>query len=190
MAASEARREASGRRSNGFSIIELMIVIAIVGVLAAVAIPAFDDLIKNNRRAVVVNELVSDVMVARGESAKRGQAVSICGNTSSGGTSCTGGATWDYGWMIFLDPDADGAIAAVGDVLKQYKNDYGDIKVRSSIGGGPVTIRPFNQGGTGGTITVCDKRGAAKARAVVVENNGRPRSSEKNKDNGALTCPS
>lgn len=172
----------------GFSIIELMIVISIVGILAAIAIPAFDDMIKNNRRTVVVNELVANLSLARAEGAKRNQPVSVCANTSGGGISCTGGTNWSYGWMVFLDPNNDGDIAASTDMIKQYVNDYGDIKV-ASFGTGPVVIRSINQTSSNGTITVCDKRGAGKARAVIISGNGRARVSETAAGGGALTCP-
>ena len=182
------------RGRAGFTIIELMIVVTIMGVLMAIGLPAFDDLIKNSRRTTVVNELISNLMLARAEAAKRGQPVTVCGNTSSGGVSCTGGATWDYGWMVFLDPDANGAIAATGDLLRRFVNDYSDIRVRTYTGGtGFLTLQPFNQAGTSGVVLICDKRGDAKSRRICVGSNGRANVSEGTCPSGeptpALTCP-
>lgn len=176
--------------------IELMIVISIIGVLAAIAIPAFTDMIQNNRRTVVVNELMANFMLARAEAAKRGLPVSLCGNTSNGGISCTGGNNWSYGWMVFLDgppPPAgaisgDGQIADASHMLKQFVNDYPDIRITAG-GAGPFIVRPFNQGSTNATITVCDKRGPSKARALITSGNGRARISEKTSGGLALTCP-
>lgn len=182
------------RTQTGFTIVELMITITILSVLMAVAIPSFNNMIQNSRRTAAVNELIANLMLARSEAVKRGQAVTVCSNTSGGGMSCTGGTNWNYGWMIFLDPDGDGAIAATSDVLRQYVNESAGsgLTVTSATGGtGHVTLRPFNQAGTAASVTVCDKRGAAEARRVCVSNNGRARVSEK-ACNGTdpITCPS
>ena len=181
------------RGSAGFTIVEVMIVVSIIGVLMAIGLPAFNDLIKNSRRTTVVNEVVSYLMTARAEAAKRGQAVTVCGNTSNGGVSCTGGTTWHYGFMVFLDPDGNGAIAATGDLLKKYVNDYSDIRILTKTGGtGHIVLQPFNRAGTPAAILVCDKRGNSKSRRICVGSNGRANVSETacgTISNDDLTCP-
>lgn len=188
---------ASALRARGFTILELMIVVAIVGVLASLAFPAFGELIKNSRRTTVVNELSASLMLARAEAAKRGQPVSVCGLTSGGGTSCAGGTNWDYGWMVFLDPDGDGAFDTGEEVMRRYIVEYPDIKVRtnteSGAGPGHFTQRSFNQNSTTGDITICDKRGATRSRQIEVARSGRAsvrlNNSEDTTNGAALTCP-
>ena len=177
------------RQTNGFTIIELMIVVSILGILASIAIPSFNELIKNNRRTVVVNELVSNLLLARSEASKRGQPVSICALPSGGSNLCATSdkTNWNYGWIVFLDTNDDG-IAAAGDMIRQYVNNYPDIKITAG-GAGPFILKPFNQTSTNATIKICDQRGSSKARAIIIAPNGRARVSEKDADNAGIVCP-
>lgn len=192
-------------RHAGFSLVELMITVTIMGILLAMAVPSFDRLIKDNRRSSIVNELIGNAMLARAEAAKRGQPVALCGNTSSG--ACTGGATWDYGWTLFVDVNGNGVIDTnvtvngvtyneANMVLKQFRNDYPTIKVSSNAGvttSGAMVMMPFGQTGTAASLLVCDDRSHAhpdKARVVCVSSSGRAVSQQTNCTTGsALSCP-
>lgn len=176
-------------RHHGVTLLELLVALAVAGVLAALAIPAFTTLIQDNRRTVVLNELVSSLLLARSEAAKRGQAVSVCGSTAAGFPDCGGGENWDAGWQVFVDPDADGNLAAATDRLRVFRVDY-PVTIRiTTVGPGHLSLRPFNQDGTSALVTVCDKRGAAQARGVILTGNGRARTVEKKADGSALSCP-
>jgi type IV fimbrial biogenesis protein FimT len=94
------------RRSPGFSIIELMVVVALAGVLLGMAVPSFRELIQRNRAAGEMNSLVGDLQFARSEAIKRGLPVSVC--PSSDGGTCLGAGTWHSGWIVFTDPDRSG----------------------------------------------------------------------------------
>lgn len=106
------------RLYRGFSLVELMVAIVILGVLLAMAAPSFSEMMRNNRSQAAANELVSALNSARMEAIKRGQRVSLC--PSSNGTSCSG-AAWQDGWIVFVDTAASDSAAApvVGAVLSQ-----------------------------------------------------------------------
>ena len=75
---------------SGFSLVELLTVIAVVAILAAVAIPSFNEVISNQRIKNASFELFSSLIVARSEAVKRNRDVTI--------TAATGG--WEEGWQI------------------------------------------------------------------------------------------
>jgi type IV fimbrial biogenesis protein FimT len=89
------------RRHSGFTLIELMVVIALIAVLSAVAVPSMQKMLKTNRVQTEASSFVSDLMLARTEAVKRGQNVSVC--VSSDGATCLGSNTWQSGWILFSD---------------------------------------------------------------------------------------
>ncbi|MEE9327181.1 MAG: GspH/FimT family pseudopilin [Cocleimonas sp.] len=123
-------------RNKGFTLIEVVVTMAIVGVFASLAIPSFSNLIQSNRVAAGTSLLVSGLHLARSEALKRANNVVLCVSTNQ--TSCTGGGDYAQGWIIFLDCDGDqllggGAVncdgGAVADDLEQI------IKVQDELSG-------------------------------------------------------
>ncbi|WP_051822177.1 GspH/FimT family pseudopilin [Desulfonatronum thiodismutans] len=105
-------------KNNGFSIIEVLIVVAIAAILTAIAIPAFNVFIGNTRTSTVANEFVSALNLARSEAMKRGVDVYVC--RSSNGTSCATGGDWGQGWLVyFTDEDNNDIPIRVREGLKE-----------------------------------------------------------------------
>ncbi|WP_052812842.1 GspH/FimT family pseudopilin [Desulfonatronum thioautotrophicum] len=90
-------------RESGFSIIEVLIVVAIASILTAIAIPAFNVFIGNTRVSTVTNEFVSALNLARSEAIKRGGDVHVC--RSSNGATCATSGHWGQGWLIADEND-------------------------------------------------------------------------------------
>lgn len=97
---------------RGFTAIELMVVVAIVAILAALAGPSFRDLMDNWRVRSAAEQISSSFYYARSEAIKRGGRVSVRKN-------CSGSVQeWQCGWIVFTDANSNGAQDA-GDVILQ-----------------------------------------------------------------------
>ncbi|TLZ13468.1 MAG: prepilin-type N-terminal cleavage/methylation domain-containing protein [Gammaproteobacteria bacterium] len=87
------------RRHGGFSITELMVVVAIVAILLGIGAPSYRYITNSYRMSAEVNGLLGDLQYARAEAIREGQTVTAC--VSSDGASCTRGADWANGWIVF-----------------------------------------------------------------------------------------
>ncbi len=87
------------RYQVGFTLIELMVTLAVAAVLVGMAAPSFNTMMQNNRAATLGDEVAGAMNLARSEAVKRGARVSIC--ASSNGTGCTG--NWNQGFIVFVD---------------------------------------------------------------------------------------
>lgn len=79
-------------RNRGFTLIELMVVLAIAAILLTVGVPSFRDLMIKNRLSGQIQEFYNAINFARSEAIKRGNFVSIC--KSSDGSTCGGSNDW------------------------------------------------------------------------------------------------
>jgi type IV fimbrial biogenesis protein FimT len=104
----------SSRRSKGFTLVELMITVAVVAILAAIAFPSFQQVLRSNRVASANNEVMGLVALARSEAIRNKRGGAVCG--SSNGTSCDG--DWSKGMLAWSDTDPDGALGADETVLR------------------------------------------------------------------------
>ena len=95
---------------TGFTVIELMIVVAMMGILMAVGIPVFNSIILTNEMADTSNELVLSLKRARAEAMTSGRDVVVCSSTDTEDNppTCSGAAgNWNQGWIVFVDQNQD-----------------------------------------------------------------------------------
>jgi type IV fimbrial biogenesis protein FimT len=110
-------------RSDGFTLIEAVVVIAIVAILTALAAPSFKSLIQSNAISSNVNSFLSDMRFARSEAIRRGGSVVMCRSNAPESTQACDGTTgatngWLTGWIVFVDLNKDGAHDAGETVLR------------------------------------------------------------------------
>lgn len=86
--------------NSGFTLIELMMTVAVLALVIAIGIPSFENQIRNNRSVAQAENFVVALNFARSEAVKRARRVSVCPSTN--GTSCNV-TDWRDGWIVFLD---------------------------------------------------------------------------------------
>jgi type IV fimbrial biogenesis protein FimT len=111
----------SKRRNCGYTMLELVMVIAIVAILATIAMPGFKYVTTSNRIASEVNGLLGDMQFARSEAVKEGQSVTVCIAANANLNSCAGnaaGGNWAPGWIVFLDTNNNQQVDANEAVIR------------------------------------------------------------------------
>lgn len=123
------------RRATGFTLIELMVTIAVVAILLAIALPSFQGALRSNRVTTATNEMIASLSLARSEAIRNKGGAGVC--PSSNGTACVG--NWSDGWLVWADANGNSALD-IGEVVLRYSQGNPGLAVSNS--GGTVVFDP------------------------------------------------
>jgi type IV fimbrial biogenesis protein FimT len=120
------------KRIRGFTIIEMMVTVLILGIISAAAAPAFTDVIRRARIDANNSKITGALAFARSESVSRNANVSICTLDSNGGF-CDGDEDWSQGWIVFDDINGNGDFDDDGDTIDCEETDDCLLRIWESL---------------------------------------------------------
>lgn len=175
-----APRWAGATRVGGFTLVELLIMLALVAIIGSLATGSLGRLEHTLRLRTATDEFLGSLRLARSEALKRNVRVTMC--RSASGETCAQEGGWHQGWIVFEDADNDAAVGPGEPVIRHFQalpadwrltgNDLVEQYISYAPNGRTRTITNAFQAGT---VTLCRVGGAAAARQVVINNSGRVR---------------
>ncbi|MFO6421105.1 GspH/FimT family pseudopilin [Hylemonella sp. W303a] len=164
---------------QGFTLVELMLALAIGALLASLAAPAYQRFLLQRGVQAAVDALVGDLRYARSEALMRSARVSVC--SSRDGAACLTTPDWAAGWIVFADANGDGVVDAADRVLRvqeapPYLASLSTSALRAALiyeatgwaraAGRTFTFTPLSSvAGSGVRIVCVSNQGRAGARA-------------------------
>ncbi|MGI9281388.1 MAG: GspH/FimT family pseudopilin [Endozoicomonas sp.] len=145
---------------SGFTLIELMITVAILAILASIAYPSFDTSIQNSRITSQTNRILGALQFARSEASARNTDIRVCGSNDQ--ANCNS-VDWSTGFIV-LDVDNANALQIFaplegGNQVNLAQVDFGQD--------GQINV-PIQ-------LTICDARGAAFCGTIQLNGSGQAR---------------
>jgi len=179
-------------RVAGYTMIEMLVVLLIIGIVAASMGPNLAAMIDRNRKLGAVNDMLAVLTLARSEAVNLQTTVSVC--SSSDQATCNTN-NWENGWLVFVDDGTgtggvadDGNLNGTEQVLRIGQGVSGTITVRlrNFTDAGAISFDDDGMAVDRGTIVLCDDTGPAGASAIVLNLSGQPRLAVDEDDNNTL----
>ncbi len=161
------------RRVCGFTVLDLLIVLTILGILFGIAIPSFKNAVARVQAGSARSDITATLFDAQRHATVLGLEIVIC----PGESQCIGGQDWSRGWIAFIDRDGNRLRGPDEALIRQAPKLPKGVRLRGTAGRPRIVYQP-NGGNAGAniTFTLCDRRGPEDALALILSNGGRLRS--------------
>ena len=182
---SRQRPPATHHHAGGFTLLDLVIAVTILGVLMGIVIPSLKDAVARTHSASVRSAITTTLFDALRHATVLGREIVVCPASAS---QCVGGTDWSLGWIAFIDADGNRLHSPGEQIVRQQEKLPAGVRLYGTVGRPRIVYQP--NGGNGGsniTFTLCDRRGPKHAQALILSNGGRLRN-ERAAPAAAATC--
>ena len=156
---------------NGFTLYELLTTLLVAGVILTIGVPNFTEFRANTRMTSTANDLHAAFHLARTESTRAKENITICASANSMAADANCGGNWNDGYIVFVDTDGNIATGGVNETVLRahpalddsislaiandatYFSYSGNGLGRGNVNGAPALSQ----------VVMCDKRGNVKA---------------------------
>lgn len=172
---------------RGFTLLELMVTVAVASILVTIGVPSFQSMVLQNRTRSAVVSLLEAVQTARADAIAQTTPVTVCG--SSTGQSCDG--KWSSGWLVFKNPTGatSGTVSSSQIVATQQRLPSATALSAHLASTTYIDYQPSGLSNTDGYFTVCAGSNVSDARSVIISPTGSARIAQTTDTGTALSCP-
>lgn len=146
---------------RGVTLVELLVGIAVLGVLLAVGVPSFNGLLGRWRQQAAVDTFVADIQLARSTATRTSRPVVMCALDAANPQRCTAGSHWIQGWIVFSDANDSGTLdAGEAEIVRRsaqpglaqmtQQNNVAQIRFRANGSLSGINVSVMLQGSGGG----------------------------------------
>ena len=162
------------KRTLGFTLLELMVILAVASILLSVGVPSFRGVVMDNRMVGSANQFVTAVNMARNSAVRFQRNATVCSSTDwdQALPTCNGTADWSTGWIVWVDKDRDGATDA-NEIIAVHEPLHDSITFTATANDSfSYDSRGFGLTAAD-TVSLCDSRSGENGRVIRVNNVGR-----------------
>lgn len=141
----QCSKNAKRLSERGFTLVELLVTVSVIGILAAVAMPSVGWMTNQARLSGAADEMVATMQMARSEAVRLNTRMTVCGTAD--GTTCASSTTWTR-WIIRGYDNVDKADTIIRDTTAS-----GAVQVSGPADG--IVFRPSGRVDTQQDLTVC-----------------------------------
>lgn len=142
-------------RFKGFTLVELMVVVALFAIAATIAMPGFQSMIQNNRLTTTTNTLLAGLQLARNEAVTTRSSITVCG-ANAAQNDCASSTNWSNGLLIKQDSA----------LIRVIPVEATGVSVASTTNN--VLYNSNGTAASAATLTISDSRGSATQRTITV----------------------
>lgn len=167
--------QATQKRDSGFTLVELIITLAVAGILVTIAVPSFMSLIASNRVTAASNELTTALNLAKSEAIRSGQNTMLC-KINETGDGCNNAGKWSDGWLLFNDANGNDLLNDGEQIIRVHEAPEASLKftfVHATAKN--IVFRPNGTPNVSGRFCLQNGYQSTNSRAVLITQTGRIR---------------